>query len=46
MDGKRLFCNSIIKMAESKQVTKVTKNGGINAWKQMPKLHTFTSDYS
>ena len=27
MDGKRGFCNSVIKMAASEQVTNVTKNG-------------------
>ena len=26
MDGKRLFCNSVIKMVASEQVTKVNKN--------------------
>ena len=27
MDGKRWFCNSIINMAASEQVAKLTKNG-------------------
>ena len=27
MDGKKWFCNYVIKMVASEQVTKVTKNG-------------------
>ena len=27
MDGKRWFCNFVIKMTASEQVAKVTKNG-------------------
>ena len=36
MDGKTMFCNSVIKMAVSEQVAKVAKNGvsmlGNKAW--------------